>query len=723
MSVNNPQSWEVASFDPTAYPELFHLTSAGRIVYLKTEKGGKAKSQIWTDPEEKTRASFYCDLVTKLNYPPENIDIEVEVYRRLPKDFADIVVFSDAAHTKPFIVVEAKQEGVTAAVFDAAITQAWGNANNLRAKYAVAVSGHLQFAFEAKGFERKNRAKYAVNLPERYGAPVKFRLKKGDVKWDLQPQTLDELRVLFQQCHDVLWEGGRRNPAEAFDEMSKLMFCKIQDERHLTSDGDYYKFQIGTNQTATEVAKAIKGIYTNSRALMPNVFRSDLLISDDLIYRVVEVLQDASLYKSDLDAKGRAFEKFLGTVFRGKMGQYFTPRPIVEFIVGLLEPNITDRVVDPACGSGGFLLHSLERLQQESRRKFKDVSMQRDYWKDWALRSLHGIEVNDQISRVAMIGMILHEDGHTNIVCSDSLVDFGELLKLSANCRVGSFTKLMTNPPFGAMVKRVTPKSDHPYLDSYNFGKGRNSQKTEVLFLERCIDLLAPGGQMGIVLPEGILNNDRASEIRQFVEDRCLIDAIVSLPQDTFVATGASVKTSVLVFQKFSEIEAARYGQEKAAANAEVVQKYAGQKQALETDYELRIASYGRNDLIEEAKKLIEAKKRSVACTKKIEQKTLATAVREMQKAMSARATLADIRYQELSQKEFEQRLNQLEEVIQMEARGLLKSRVNYPVFVAHAEFVGITATGQPDKNELPDVLKEYKQFRAASPLSFLPTQ
>jgi type I restriction enzyme M protein len=281
----------------------------------------------------------------------------------------------------------------------------------------------------------------------------------------------------------------------------------------------------------------------------------------------------------------------------------------------------------------------------------------------------------------------------------------------------------MTNPPFGAMVKRVTPKSNHPYLDSYKFGKGRNSQKTEVLFLERCIELLEPGGRMGIVLPEGILNNDRALDVRQYMEDRCYVDTIVSLPQETFVATGASVKTSVLIFQKFTAQEVARYTQEKATANAEIIKKYAAQKQALESDYELRIACYDRDDLVEVAKRLLETKRRLVASSNKKLQKELATTVRGLQKTLSEQANPVDVQRRDILQKELDRRLKQLEEVIQSESRELLKSRVNYPVFVAHADHVGITATGQADRNELPDVLAEYKQFRASTPLAFLPPQ
>jgi type I restriction enzyme M protein len=471
------------------------------------------------------------------------------------------------------------------------------------------------------------------------------------------------------------------------------------------------------------VAGKVREIYKNSRALMPNVFKAEIEVGDDLIYRVVEVLQGTSLYKTDLDAKGRAFETFLGTVFRGEMGQYFTPRSIVEFIVEMLEPSIVDNVIDPACGSGGFLLYSLERLQAEGKQRFKDVAMQRDYWKDWALRSLHGAEINDQISRIAMMGMILHEDGHTNVVCADSLQNFEEIGKLTSNIKAGSFTKLMTNPPFGASVKRVTPKASHPYLDTYQLGKGRNSQKTEILFLERGLNLLKPGGRMGIVLPEGIFNNERTSDVRQFVEDRAYIDAIVSLPGDTFMASGAAVKTSILFVKKFTEEERRRYEQEKSGAMAETVRKYGPERASLERDYGLAIASYGRSDLLEEAKASIELRGRIANTADKKDGRELKKQLREIMMKISPSLTDADKERHAFLKKEFAQRMDRLEEQALSEARALLKQRVNYPVFPAHADHVGVTANGQPDKNELQEIRDRYKAFRAAKPLSFRPPE
>lgn len=329
------------------------------------------------------------------------------------------------------------------------------------------------------------------------------------------------------------------------------MFSKLQDERIGTPSGDPYAFQVGSGEAPSEVAGRVKRIWSSYQNLAQPVFQSGILVSDDLIYGVVSLLQNTSLSKSDLDSKGHAFETFLPTVFRGDMGQYFTPRPIVRFMVDLVKPTISDKVIDPACGSGGFLLYALERMQQEAASRFQDRLEQRDYWVEWAQRSLFGVEVNDQISRVAMMGMILHEDGRTNIACHDALLPFGSPVT-APFFKEDTFHVILTNPPFGSSVKRVTKGAPHASLDAFELGAGRSSQKTEVLFLERCMQLLAPGGRMAVVLPEGILNNDNSARVRNIVETRGYVDAVISLPVETFMFSKAYVKSSVVLIRKFT---------------------------------------------------------------------------------------------------------------------------------------------------------------------------
>jgi type I restriction enzyme M protein len=476
--------------------------SGKKIEYLTVKK-----SYNFTDPEEQVRVSFYYELIKKYQYPKELIDLEVIVPRREPTDKADIVVYEDDERKKPYIVVECKKDGISQAEIKQAIEQAFGNANSLRSKYTILVAGNVRIAFDVANFPPEEREKNIIaDIPIRYGKVIKFKYKKGDPHWDLRDVTRDELLAKFQQCHDTLWEGGKRNPAEAFDEMSKLMYCKIQDERFLTKKGEFYRFQVGTYETINEVAERIRKIYKDAQDIDPEVFIESIKADNPIIYTVAEILQGISLARTDLDVKGEGYEHFLGGVFRGAMGQYFTPRPIVRFMIDFLEPSIDDFLIDPACGSGGFLIYTLERMRKELFTKLdeKDAAYR---WQDFALKQVYGIEINSQLARVSMMNMIIHEDGHTNIENADALDNPGNWKRQKIREYFSKkFTLLLTNPPFGASVKG----KEKPYLANYELGgkvKKRNRQNTEILFIERCLDFLKPGGRMGIVLPDGILTN------------------------------------------------------------------------------------------------------------------------------------------------------------------------------------------------------------------------
>ena len=400
-------------------------TANNRILY-QTREG--PKSYPLNNPEEQVRAEFYSELIYKYMYDPKKINLEVEVPRRKPSDRADLVIYEDDAGKKPFIVIEYKKDGISEPEIRQAIEQAFGNANSLRSKYTILVAGSIRVAFDVLNYPASEREKNVISdIPVRYGKIPKYTYKKGSAEVafgvgdrDLKKPIRQELFNKFQQCHDVLWGGGKRNPAEAFDEMSKLMFCKIWDERWITKKGEYYKFQIGTHETKKEIAFRVRNIYEKAQRIEPGVFIDSIKVDNATVYSVVQILQKMSLSKADLDAKGEAFEHFLGRVFKGEMGQYFTPRELVRFMVSFLEPDEFDYIIDPACGSGGFLLEVLEQLRKKLYAELepKDASRR---WSDFASDQVWGVEISSQLSRVSMMNMILHEDGHTNIENGDAL--------------------------------------------------------------------------------------------------------------------------------------------------------------------------------------------------------------------------------------------------------------------------------------------------------------
>lgn len=540
------QDWERKGY-------FYILRDKGKIEYRPS-----GHKENFNDPEEKVRAEYYADLIEKYRYPASRIELEVEMPDRTPERYADMVIYEDEAKTKPYIVVECKKDGISDAEFEQATKQAIANARVLHAPLAICVAGNTRRAMETALWNDKEPEKATItDIPISYGKIEEFRYKKGDPNWDLKILDKSELKRALVKSHNTLWAGGKRTPTVAFDELCKIIFVKNRDEKRGRKAGEYYDFQIKTHEKAESVYKRINDIYLEAKERDPEVFKESLKIEPEELYTVVGHLQGISLNKTDLDTKGVAFEQFMEDFFKGKSGQYFTPREIVSFAVKMMNIKNDDLVLDPACGSGGFLLHALDEVRTQAEEYYKhDDAEKFRFWHDFAQNNLFGIEINDSIARVAKMNMIIHDDGHTNVIGFDALEDVEKMTNKNRGFAKDRFDVIVTNPPFGANVKR----SEHPYLEKFTLGqngkKSRDNQKTEILFIERCIDFLKPGtGKMAIVLPDGILTNSSLQYVRDYLMDRCQILAVVSLPQFAFTHYGAGVKSSLVFVRRKGEKE------------------------------------------------------------------------------------------------------------------------------------------------------------------------
>lgn len=513
-----------------------------------TYKVPDVKSYRLIDPEELVRASYFVELVLDYKYPVEQIALEVTVPRRTPNDWADIVIYEDKDFKKPYLVVECKKDGVTEAEFDQAIEQAFGNANSLKSKLTIVIAGNRKRAFDVANYGSMERVKNIIaDIPERFGKIPVYKYIKGEN--DLITISREELIKKLESCHDTVWQGGKLAPTTAFDEVSKLLFCKLKDEKDNVKKGSVYKFQIGTHETHQEVYKRIDEIYQNAKKQDAEVFKGNLNLEADIVYKIVEHIQGICFTKTDLDTKGIAFEKFMEDFFKGKMGQFFTPRNIVQFVVKMMDVKTDNFVLDPCCGSGGFLLNALDTIRKDAEAEIDDPVEAHSTWHNFAANNLYGIEINDQIARVCKMNMIIHDDGHTNVISRSSLDDFNDIKTQHKGFKKDHFDVIITNPPFGAVIKK-NGKEDK-YLNKFELGKNKSSQKTEILFIERCIDFLKPEtGRMGIVLPDGILTNSSLQYVRDFIMERCEILAVISLPQFAFSHYGAGVKSSLVFLRR-----------------------------------------------------------------------------------------------------------------------------------------------------------------------------
>ena len=515
--------------NPTAYLDralsdgLAEITSDGRaarILYADAER-----SERWIDPEEKVRAELWAELIYKHGYPARRVRFEVAVPRRTPNDFADLVVYADDGLKRPYFVFECKRGDISDSEFAQAIEQACGNRASLGAPFCGAVSGRarrlLRFDSHPPGERDRN---HIADVSERYGNPPEWRFHKNAEGGDLAAVPREDLRVAIRKCHQTLWEGGQRSPMAAFGEFSKLVFIKHRDEKDLDrADGAPYAFQRGNGETAEELAARVNKLYNDEREREPNVFVDAVNVEPSVIAQCVEHLEGISLDRTELDTKGVAFEEFMGGFFKGDFGQYFTPRELIAFCIAMLEPRRDDLILDPACGSGGFLLYALDHVRRESEARFppapnEDRRRAEDrfrYWHDFAQNNLYGLEVNDELARVAKMNMIIHDDGHTNIVGHDALDFMQNIEAKNRTVKDGAFDLVLTNPPFGAVVKRAE-KGDG-YLEQFDLmgylGKAfpnrkakRASVKTEIAFIERIRDFLKPGtGRAAVDWPGGTI--------------------------------------------------------------------------------------------------------------------------------------------------------------------------------------------------------------------------
>lgn len=687
-----------------------------RITYF-----GHNKSRA-LDPEEQVQAKIFCQLVIKYGYPVQRIKCFVPVTMGSSQKEADIVVYNDDACLQPHILVECKREEVSEAEFRQAVEQAYSYAYSLPndTKW-IWVTSKIKNIYLKVDKSQQTREE-SPDIPA-FGidavAPYKF-VKYAEIYnkthqdqrfFDLSTVLESELTHRFKQAHNALWAGGQLNPSEAFDELDKLIFCKIWDERKARKVGEPYDFQIITKQGIGETKKEkekdatqktnnalyerIKALYEEGRKVDSEVFKDDIRLSPSRVRTVVEYLQDINLNETDLDSKGRAFETFMGSFFRGNFGQYFTPRPIVQFIADVLPIQQTDYVLDTSCGSGGFLLHALEKIRLQANEYFDIESKEHwRYWHDFAEKRLFGIEINEQISRAAKMNMIIHDDGHTNVITADGLLRDIELQRVSDNkgFKYNSFDFILTNPPFGSSVKQT----EKAYLDTYSFGqkdtswldlknsgvKDRGTQSTEVLFIEQCYQFLKPNGYLAVVLPDGVLTNSSLQYVRDQIEDWYRLVAVVSLPQTAFTATGAGVKSSVLFLRKYPQT---------------YTDKIVAQKQTLQTT------------LIQE--QAYQAQVKSIAANKK---QTLDNPDIDYTGDLKAFKKTDEYKaWKTEKTAEYTEQLNQLKQ--DMEDMYLEQKQVampDYSIFMAIAEDIGYDATGKPTgNNELDVITKELKRF------------
>jgi type I restriction enzyme M protein len=492
-----------------------------------------------------------AELTSRLRYPPAWLDERMVTERRGEAVIAEL----RTADGDPFFwaIAVPKHEGIDTAEELARRVLVGQRLGGLAWITDGSTHRHLRRRFdndtceyvpdvEAYGGARAGRQEQLFSESER----VRYAGRGA-----LVPLTTRLENVLFE-AHSHIRDVDGLHADEALDELCKLLFAKLFDEEQTEPQAAYVmqRWRYGTTE---ECAAAVRRLYVRASLAdrerieacggsSQGVFSAPLRLSSPALVRVVETLEHYSLLESSADIKGRAFQRVLGPAMRSGMGQYFTPEPVVTFIVNLVRPTLHEKVLDPFCGSAHFLTSTLAHIRQDVAGAGGDEAADQ-MLAEYAQAKLFGVEKSDRMVRIARTDMRLHGDGNTNLQCADSLLAFHNY----ANLAPESFRIVLTNPPFGSLLNAEAIAQ----LGEFRLAAGRRTVPLEVLGLERSVQFLRPGGRLGIVLPESLLSNTGAAPVREWLASVAKVRAIVSLPIETFTPFGANIKTSIVVARRW----------------------------------------------------------------------------------------------------------------------------------------------------------------------------
>ena len=714
-------------------------------------------------PEEIVRQEFVCKLINVYGYSLSQMDEEVKLttsQRGTGRASADIVIWKSEDEKKKkktaFLVVELKAPELRLKVEDC--YQGYNYATWSRAKLFAISNGKELQVYKTVEEELPLKLQPVNDIPHIDTILDDKKLEESLAK--TKEFTGDEFAKLLHKCHNIIRNNDKLSPEASFDEISKILFIKIMYERNPKQEAIFSLKQFERLKEAWNMSRGksesessyMQRLFEDVKAefLTDNIFDENekIKLRERSFEQIVKELEIYNLTSTSADVKGIAFEKFLGRTFRGELGQFFTPRVIVDFIVDLLDPKENELICDPCAGSGGFLIKTFESIRKtmddyyielkKAKQKeifglelenIDDEELQNQYEEFVSIvnkeeeekirklshESIFGTDANPRMARVSKMNMIMHGDGHNGIHHNDGLLNVNGIFH-------NRFDVIVTNPPFGTNLDKkyplveedskyvnptiidnyvkkyakelfirsghtekyvekehfdivkeqylkemgqVTNNIDKPIRNLFKVGRELGSGATEVLFIERCLDLLKPGGRMGIVLPEGVLNSSNLSNAREYFESRAKILLIVSMPQDIFISSGATVKTSLVFLKKFTQEEAKEYETIEKKVTKDIKAKYAKDIESIKEVLKLR----GKEALSATEKKI------KTAELKEIETK----------------------------------RDNEIKEII--------KQKFDYEIPISDIKKAGITTTGAETDNELPELLKIYTEYRKINQL------
>ena len=518
--------------------------------------------EVQAKPEEiEAVQPFLKQLVEDYGYPKDVIIAHPQYRVKVrPSDVkkeypVDIAVFKDSKKSDDdlFIVVECKKKNRKDGR-----SQLEDYMRLSKAELGVWYNGSERFFLRKIEEAGKVLFEEIPNIPN-YGQRIEdigmFKRK------DLKPTH--NLKTTFKTIRNFL--AGNAIGATADDVLAQqlinIIFCKIYDER-FTAQDDTLSFRCGVGESPVKVKERIDKIFENVKKKYKEVIQdNDEITLDPLsVSYVVGELQNYCLMDTERDVVADAFEVFIGHALKGDKGQFFTPRNVISMIISILDPSDDDFIIDPACGSGGFLIEALRyvwnKIETEGKTLHWSESSIQEEKIAYASTKIRGIDKDAFLTKITKAYMAILGDGKGGIFCEDSL-DNPSTWHDDTKVKIGlnSFSMVATNPPFGASINVVGEEK----LKQYELGyKWKDDEKTEklkdkenpqILFLERDLQLLRKGGKLAIVLPETYLHAPSVKYVIKYIAARHNIFAVVDLPHNTF-RPNCNAKCIVLFVEK-----------------------------------------------------------------------------------------------------------------------------------------------------------------------------
>lgn len=533
-------------------------------------------------PEEYVRQEIAKSLVREYGYEKAEISVEFTLRLGSKKPRADLVIFDEGDphdQDRARVIIECKSQKIKSTDRKEGVGQLQSYMSACpNVAYGMWTNGVERFCYRRVDTNGKIAFEEIPDIPGKGRTEDEVERPRFD---QLKAASSDALLFAFRRCHNYIAGNQGLQKPEAFWELLKIIFCKIHDERS-SDEVEFYatsKERHGLNGRL-KAKKRLDSLFNEVKAEYPTIFRENeaIELNPEVLAYIVSQLQMYSLLESDIDVKGRAYEEIVGSNLRGDRGEFFTPRNICQMTVAMLDPGERQVILDPACGTGGFLItamnYVIEKIRSAEISKWGDVERAetaiRQRVQRFAQNYIVGMDLNPNLVKASKMNMVMNNDGAGGLFQANSLkapATWDDDLR--ARQIMGQVDLIFTNPPFGSKIPIDEPSIleayDLGHIWSYDVDTDRwtrtnavqKSQPPEILFIERCVKFLKPGtGRCAIVLPDGILGSPGLGYVREWILQNTRVLASIDLHPDTF-QPHVSVQTSVLVLERKTDEEIA----------------------------------------------------------------------------------------------------------------------------------------------------------------------